>query len=319
MPWEIVKRGCKQSDGKKGKYVVVKKKSKGRTEQESCHTSEKKAKGAVRARYASKSNEGEEMDFTLEDLREMIRDVLSEAPSQDSLDKAKAAAAQSLRDDAEDLQGKSDEELADMLEEDPISETLTEAVMVALQPMIKPVHQEMTRDDFWMKIAGLDSLNEGDLVRLPPPALPSEFGPKGYMSRPELKDKMSQLDIRSDTPPEYIVAVALSNRAEELAGFQRTYSPSMFSRIGSDIYQDLTEDGESLSYIIAMIDSGGPFDDEIIDIVDADAGLRAITQMRQDMEDPSREADLAAEFEDYLAGLESPEQNLVDLDLFRDK
>jgi len=55
MPWKVVKRNCKQSDGSKGTYVVVKEKSDGGTEQESCHTSEDKANAAVRARYASKN------------------------------------------------------------------------------------------------------------------------------------------------------------------------------------------------------------------------------------------------------------------------
>lgn len=56
MPWDVKKRDCKQkSTGKKGSHVVVKKNRDGSTEQESCHTSDSKAQGARRARYASKN------------------------------------------------------------------------------------------------------------------------------------------------------------------------------------------------------------------------------------------------------------------------
>ena len=55
MPWKVLKRNCKQSSGQKGRYVIVKVKSGGSTEQASCHTSEEKAKSAVRARYANEA------------------------------------------------------------------------------------------------------------------------------------------------------------------------------------------------------------------------------------------------------------------------
>ena len=56
MPWKSIKRDCKQkSTGKAGTHVVVKKKKDGSTEQESCHTTDEKAKAALRARYASKN------------------------------------------------------------------------------------------------------------------------------------------------------------------------------------------------------------------------------------------------------------------------
>ena len=56
MPWNVRKRSCKQkSTGKTGSHVVVKVKGGGGEEQESCHTSEPKAQGALRARYASKN------------------------------------------------------------------------------------------------------------------------------------------------------------------------------------------------------------------------------------------------------------------------
>ena len=72
MPWTTKKRKCKQSDGTSGNYVVLKQKSGGGTEQASCHTSEKKAKGSVGARYA---NEGK-MRITERRLRNLIRRTL---------------------------------------------------------------------------------------------------------------------------------------------------------------------------------------------------------------------------------------------------
>ena len=75
MPWKVLKRPCKQSDGKSGKYVIVKIKRDGGTEQSSCHTSEKKAQGGVRARHA---NEGK-MRITKKQLRRIIREELNAA------------------------------------------------------------------------------------------------------------------------------------------------------------------------------------------------------------------------------------------------
>ena len=79
MPWKVVKRNCKQADGTKGTHVVVKKKSKGRTEQESCHTSEDKADAAARARYASKNETaGADMQNSLTLTREQLRQIIVE-------------------------------------------------------------------------------------------------------------------------------------------------------------------------------------------------------------------------------------------------
>lgn len=50
MPYKISKQKCKQSSGKKGKYVLKKKDT---NEKVSCHTSKEKAKSAMRARYAN--------------------------------------------------------------------------------------------------------------------------------------------------------------------------------------------------------------------------------------------------------------------------
>ena len=70
MPWKILKRPCKKSDGKTGTYVIVKIKRGGGTEQSSCHTSKKKAQGGVRARHA---NEGK-MKITRTQLRSIIKE-----------------------------------------------------------------------------------------------------------------------------------------------------------------------------------------------------------------------------------------------------
>jgi len=78
MPWKTIKRDCKQSSGKKGSHVVVKKKKDGGTEQESCHTSEEKAKSAIRARHA---NEGRTVKFTRRSLRKLVREALGTGPS----------------------------------------------------------------------------------------------------------------------------------------------------------------------------------------------------------------------------------------------
>ena len=62
MPYKIIKRKCKQSSGKKGKYIIVKKSD---NKKQSCHTSKEKAQSAVRARYANES-----------EIREYIRSLL---------------------------------------------------------------------------------------------------------------------------------------------------------------------------------------------------------------------------------------------------
>lgn len=79
MPWKVVKRNCKQADGSKGTYVVVKEKSGGGTEQESCHTSEDKADAAVRARYASKNELSERIEKNMMKLtRRKLRILIME-------------------------------------------------------------------------------------------------------------------------------------------------------------------------------------------------------------------------------------------------
>lgn len=65
MPYKIIKKKCKQSSGKKGKYIVSKKSD---NKKQSCHTTKEKAKSAIRARYANET-----------DIREYIRLILNES------------------------------------------------------------------------------------------------------------------------------------------------------------------------------------------------------------------------------------------------
>lgn len=55
MPYRVRKRDCEQSDGTEGSHVVEKMEGDSWT-QVSCHTSEKRAQSAKRARYASKDD-----------------------------------------------------------------------------------------------------------------------------------------------------------------------------------------------------------------------------------------------------------------------
>ena len=75
MPWKVRKRKCRQGDGDKGKYVVVKVKRGGGTEQSSCHTTKNLAKRATRARYASAYGESV-MKITAGQLRQIIKEEL---------------------------------------------------------------------------------------------------------------------------------------------------------------------------------------------------------------------------------------------------
>ena len=52
MPYKVKKCKCKDSKGRKGKYIVTKK---GKNKQLSCHTTKAKANAAIRARYANES------------------------------------------------------------------------------------------------------------------------------------------------------------------------------------------------------------------------------------------------------------------------
>lgn len=73
MPWDVVKRKCKQSSGKSGNYAVVKKKG-GSSKQSSCHTSKEKAEGSVSARGMHEDDDVQEA--ALRALRNLIREEL---------------------------------------------------------------------------------------------------------------------------------------------------------------------------------------------------------------------------------------------------
>ena len=102
MPWKVRKRKCRQGDGDKGKYVVVKVKRGGGTKQSSCHTSKKRAQAATRARYASAYGESV-MKITAGQLRQIIKEeltALSERAGDGELSPEEAEALRSLVGDA---------------------------------------------------------------------------------------------------------------------------------------------------------------------------------------------------------------------------
>ena len=102
MPWKVRKRKCRQGDGDKGKYVVVKVKRGGGTKQSSCHTTKNLAKRATRARYASAYGESV-MKITAGQLRQIIKEELtslSERAGDGELSPEEAEALRSLVGDA---------------------------------------------------------------------------------------------------------------------------------------------------------------------------------------------------------------------------
>lgn len=52
MPYKIRKRKCKNSQNKKGKYIITKSNN---NKKISCHTSKEKAQAARRAKYANEN------------------------------------------------------------------------------------------------------------------------------------------------------------------------------------------------------------------------------------------------------------------------
>jgi hypothetical protein len=116
---------------------------------------------------------------------------------------------------------------------------------------------------------------EGDVIDLPSPELPWEFGPKGYLARSELTQKMSGLEYGSDSPPEWILAIALSNRAEEMTGYQKTIDPEPFKDLAMRLYKDYIVGmagnvEQNLHDITGRIDAGDYFDEDIMDELGAD-------------------------------------------------
>ena len=106
------------------------------------------------------------------------------------------------------------------------------------------------------------------------PTLPTEFmddKEEAYINRMPLRQKMSDLEYGPDSAPEDILAIALSNRAEELTGFNRTVDPSHFSAMAMRMYQDYIagksgDRGAALQDITTRIDAGGYFDENIMDV-----------------------------------------------------
>ena len=102
MPWKVRKRKCRQGDGDKGKYVVVKVKRGGGTKQSSCHTSKKRAQAATRARYASAYGESV-MKITAGQLRQIINEELTQVLTEVDIDGDGELSADELRDLADKL------------------------------------------------------------------------------------------------------------------------------------------------------------------------------------------------------------------------
>jgi hypothetical protein len=157
--------------------------------------------------------------------------------------------------------------------------------------------------------AEVSTLREGDVVDFPnPPALPWEFGPQGYLSRPELTQKMSDLEYGSDSAPEDILAIALSNRAEEMMGYKQTVAPEPFEQLAMRLYKDFVigkagNIEQSLDDITSRIDAGDYFDEEIQEVLDV--MQMQVTQTLASQQDPEEVADMDLDFERYLQGIES--------------
>lgn len=159
------------------------------------------------------------------------------------------------------------------------------------------------------------SISEAEVIDFPKdPKLPWEFGPEGYLKRPELSQKMSDLEYGSDSPPEWILAIALSNRAEEMLGYKQTVDPNGFSQLAMNIYQDYVVDkagniDQSLDDITSRIDAGDYFDEDIGDVMDAAQMTK--TKERSSHQDPESVRSMEDEVEDmadaYMQG------NVIDL------
>jgi len=196
--------------------------------------------------------------------------------------------------------------------------SLNEAVMVSLQPIQKIDSKPESLESKWMRIAGIDTeqLNEGEVIDFPgvdkDPQLPWEFGPEGYISRPELQQKMSDLEYGSDSAPEDILAIALSNRAEELMGYKQTVDPKPFQDLGMRLYQDFIagksgDNDQSLRDITSRIDAGDYFDEDIAEVLDG-------VQMSRTSEMAAAQDRSAVEKDDldFSNFLDSLEKNVIE-------
>ena len=78
MPYTVRKQKCKKSDGGSGSYVLSYTDKKGKKHR-NCHTSRKRAKGQIAAIEAEGLERDNNMQITLSELRNLIREVILEA------------------------------------------------------------------------------------------------------------------------------------------------------------------------------------------------------------------------------------------------
>jgi hypothetical protein len=111
------------------------------------------------------------------------------------------------------------------------------------------------------------------------PQLPWAFGPEGYITRHGLtaqyeKNVSNDADIGADSPPELMIARALSYRASEITNYQEAFDDKLFTDYAMDIAQrqipDYVKDTEfnyteALEVFLGRIDDGGWDDDAIME------------------------------------------------------
>ena len=165
------------------------------------------------------------------------------------------------------------------------------------------IREEYEKAIEWRKLA------EAEIIDFPTdPKLPWEFGPKGYLARPELVRKMTDLEYGADSPPEWILAIALSNRAEEMLGYKQTVDPAPFKDLSIRLYRDyiVGKAGnveQSLHDITSRIDAGDYFDEDIEDVLD-DMQMTKTKELAS-QQDPDEVEEMELDFERYLQGIES--------------
>jgi hypothetical protein len=77
MPYSVKKQNCKQSSGKKGTHIVIKKST---NEKSSCHASKEKAKDSIAARHGSATAKE-----SIEDIVQEIKDYFRNQQDEDYL------------------------------------------------------------------------------------------------------------------------------------------------------------------------------------------------------------------------------------------
>jgi hypothetical protein len=111
------------------------------------------------------------------------------------------------------------------------------------------------------------------------PELPWAFGSEGYITRPGLaaqyeKNASNDADIGADSPPELMIARALSYRASEITNYQEAFDDKLFADYAMDIAQrqipEYVKDTEfdyteALEVFLGRIDDGGWDDDAIME------------------------------------------------------